>query len=146
MTKIELTDGSPVPPDCGHTEIDRATGMQKGYIVLSPEERAKGFVKPVRRSYTHDKCGTLTTMGLALCKTYARYPHFYTGTFCCGCGTHFPLDQFHWEDGEPMDPDLQDAWCAERDARVRREREEYRQRRIAELNAEITRLQAEGDA
>lgn len=146
MTKIELTDGSPVPPDRSHTEIDRATGMQKGYIVLSPEERAKGFVKPVRRSYTHDKCGTLTTMGLALCETYARDPRFYTGTFCCGCGTHFPLDQFHWEDGEPMDPDLQDAWCAERDARVTREREEYRKRRIAELNAEITRLQAEGDA
>lgn len=46
-----MTDGSPVKPD--HREIDPATGMQKGYIALCPEERAKGFVRPVRRSYKH---------------------------------------------------------------------------------------------
>lgn len=28
-------------------------GMQKSYLVLSDEERAKGFVRPVRRSYKH---------------------------------------------------------------------------------------------
>jgi hypothetical protein len=49
--KTTLTDGSPVTPD--HREIDPATGMQKGYVVLSEEERAKGFVRPVRRSYKH---------------------------------------------------------------------------------------------
>ena len=32
-----LTDGSPVTPD--HREIDPATGQQKGYVVLSAEER-----------------------------------------------------------------------------------------------------------
>ena len=26
-------------------------GMQRSYLVLSEEERAKGFVRPVRRSY-----------------------------------------------------------------------------------------------
>lgn len=46
-----LTDGSPVTPD--HSEIDPRTGMQKGYVVLSEEERAKGFVRPVRYSYVH---------------------------------------------------------------------------------------------
>lgn len=46
-----LTDGSPVTDD--HREINPATGMQKGYVVLSAEERAKGFVRPVRRSYKH---------------------------------------------------------------------------------------------
>ena len=46
-----LTDGSPVTDD--HREINPATGMQKGYVVLSAEERAKGFVRPVRRSYIH---------------------------------------------------------------------------------------------
>jgi hypothetical protein len=50
-----LTDGSPVTPD--HREINPATGQQKGYVVLSAEERAKGFVRPVRRTYTHEKCG-----------------------------------------------------------------------------------------
>jgi hypothetical protein len=46
-----LTDGSPVTPD--HREINPATGMQKGYVVLSESERAKGFVRPVRRTYVH---------------------------------------------------------------------------------------------
>jgi hypothetical protein len=49
--KTTLTDGSPVTED--HREINPATGMQKGYVVLSAEERAKGFVRPVRDSYTH---------------------------------------------------------------------------------------------
>jgi hypothetical protein len=66
-------------------------GMQKKYLVLSEEERAKGFVRPVYRSYRHLKCGGVTQMGLALCETYARDPKFYGGTFCAICGTHFPL-------------------------------------------------------
>jgi hypothetical protein len=51
MPKTTLIDGSEVTPD--HLEIDPNTGMQKGYVVLSEEERAKGFVRPVRRSYVH---------------------------------------------------------------------------------------------
>ena len=49
----------------------------------------------------------MTTMGLALAETYARDPHFYSGTMCVNCRTHFPLNEFKWEDGEPMDPALQ---------------------------------------
>lgn len=48
---VTLTDGSPVTSD--HREIDPRTGQQKGYVVLSAEERAKGFVRPVRSSYRH---------------------------------------------------------------------------------------------
>ena len=92
--KTTLTDGSPVTPD--HREINPMTGMQKGYVVLSEEERAKGFVRPIRRSYVHTKCGCLTTMGQALAETYARDPYFYSGTFCAGCKAHFPVG----EDGE----------------------------------------------
>jgi hypothetical protein len=94
MAKVTLTDGSPVTPD--HREIDPRTGMQKGYVVLSEEERAKGFVEPVRKSYKHLVCGTTTTMGLALAETSARDPSFYSGTYCAGCGTHFPVG----EDGD----------------------------------------------
>jgi hypothetical protein len=47
-----LTDGSPVPADDSHTQ-DRGDGQQKGYVVLSEAERAKGFVRPVRASYVH---------------------------------------------------------------------------------------------
>lgn len=88
-----LTDGSPVTED--HREI-MENGQQKGYVVLSEEERAKGFVRPVRTSYEHKTCKTVTTMGRSLAETYARDPGFYDGTFCCACRAHFPLDQFVW--------------------------------------------------
>lgn len=93
-TARTLVNGSPETPD--HREIDPRTGMQKAYVVLSAEERAKGFVRQVRRTYRHLTCGTETTMGLALAETYARDPEFYSGTFCVCCRAHFPLVQFVW--------------------------------------------------
>ncbi len=66
-------------------------GQQKKYLILSEEERAKGFVRPVYRQYIHKKCGGLTRMGLELCETYARNPKFYSGTFCAICGNYFNL-------------------------------------------------------
>lgn len=77
-------------------------GQQESYLVLSEEERAKGFVRPVRRTYVHDKCGVATTMGQALAETYARDPKFYGGTYCAGCRAHFPVGEageFVWDDG-----------------------------------------------
>ena len=79
-------------------------GQQEAYLILSDEEREKGFVRPLRKSYTHIKCGTITTMGNKIAETYARDPSFYGGTFCSGCGKHFNLlekgeRQFLWEDG-----------------------------------------------
>jgi hypothetical protein len=73
--------------------------------VLSADERAKGFVRPVRRTYVHEKCGVATTMAQALAETYARDPHFYSGTFCCGCRAHFPVGEtgeFVWDDGRKV--------------------------------------------
>lgn len=96
-----LTDGSPVTPD--HREIIEdgpRKGQQKDYVVLSDEERRRGFVRPVRQSYVHTKCGVKTTMGLAIAETYAANPYFYSGTFCCGCGAHFPVGkdgEFVWD-------------------------------------------------
>jgi len=49
--KTTLTDGSVVTDD--HRKI-KDNGQQKGYIILSEEERAKGFVRPVRTSYVHN--------------------------------------------------------------------------------------------
>ena len=94
--KTCLTDGSPITPD--HREL-KENGQQKGYVVLSTEERAKGFVRPVRQSYKHLGCGMITTMGQALAETYARDPHFYSGTFCATCREHFPVGvdgEFVW--------------------------------------------------
>jgi hypothetical protein len=113
--KTTLVDGSPVNPD--HLEINPKTGQQKAYVVLSAEERAKGFVRPVRRSYTHlgkvemlegadgsifsgqrrGGCGQTTRMSLPIAETYARDNKFYTHTFCIKCGTHLPVNEFVWE-------------------------------------------------
>jgi hypothetical protein len=93
--------------DPGLREVDPASGLQSKYLVLSEEERAKGFVRPVRQRYQHETCGTVTTMGLAIAETYARQPTFYGGTYCAGCRTHFPVGahgQFVWvENGQVTD-------------------------------------------
>jgi hypothetical protein len=70
------------------------------YLVLSEEERAKGFVRPVRRAYVHSVCGAVTTMGLALAETYARQPTFYGSTYCATCRMHRPVGpdgEFVWD-------------------------------------------------
>ena len=84
--------------DPGLSKIE-PDGMQEAYLVLSEEERAKGFVRPVRQSYVHETCGAVTTMGLSIAETYARDPHFYGGTFCATCRDHFPVGpdgEFVW--------------------------------------------------
>jgi hypothetical protein len=81
-------------PDYREIELD--TGMQKSYVVLTAEERAKGFVRPVRRTYKHKTCGATTTMAPAIAETYARDPKFYQVTFCATCRSHFAVDQFVW--------------------------------------------------
>jgi len=73
--------------------------MAEVYLVLSAEERAKGFVRPVRCSYRHETCGVVTTMSLPLAETYARQPGFYGATYCCGCRMHRPVGaagEFTW--------------------------------------------------
>jgi hypothetical protein len=80
-------------------------GMQDTYLVLSDEERAKGFCRPVRRTYTHTVCGVSTTMGVAIAETYARNPTFYGGTYCVRCQGHYPVGpegEFIWDDGSKV--------------------------------------------
>jgi hypothetical protein len=94
---VQLSNGAPVTGD--HRTIDPATGQQKGYVVLTEDERAKGFVRPFRDAYRHGRCGRITTMGRAIAETYARDPGFYTGTFCSTCRNHFPVGaagEFTW--------------------------------------------------
>ena len=101
---------------------DPETGQHKSYVVLCEEERAKGFVRPVRTTYIHvgpggheidptnpakhgrtgSGCGVATTMGRALAETYARDPGFYSSTFCAGCNKHLPVAEFVWEDGSVL--------------------------------------------
>lgn len=96
--KTTMTDGSEVYE--GHREINPNTGQQHGYVVLSAEEREKGYVRPVRDCYTHLVCGHSTTMAKPIAETYARQPDFYSGTFCGYCRGHFPVGEhgeFVWK-------------------------------------------------
>jgi len=84
-------------PRLGHG-TDTTPGPQNDvYLVLSEEERAKGFVRQVRNAYRHSKCGTVTRMGQALSETYARDPKFYSATYCCFCQLHLPVSEFTWD-------------------------------------------------
>ncbi len=148
-----MLTSDPSDPRLGHGVDPEPVPQHEVYLVLSEEERAKGFVRPLRRAYRHvgiagpqnalreltasehdrfdrfgyvryeeypegssalgrfwtqqdlDKigagCGSVSTMGLALCETYARQPHFYGATYCVSCSMHLPVDEFVWdEDGE----------------------------------------------
>jgi hypothetical protein len=118
----QLVSGEPVPEDGSHREL-KENGQQRDYVILSPAERAKGFVQPVRRSYIHTPCNGLTTMSQSIAETYARDPWFYSGTFCCNCGVHKPLEEFVWAGGGSMSPlkwtDEEFKRVAERKAELR---------------------------
>lgn len=120
--KMCTTNGKPV--DEVRRSQTNETGQHDGYIVLCPDERAKGFVRPYRDSYQHQGrlettddpkfgggerqirvggCGTVTTMGRALSETYARDPAFYGATFCVRCNRHLPVAEFVWSaDGQEV--------------------------------------------
>jgi hypothetical protein len=71
-------------------------GQNSCYLVLTEEERKKGFVRPYRDAYRHRVCGTITTMGKAIAETYSRNPSFYGATFCIKCNAHHPVGEFTW--------------------------------------------------
>ena len=128
-----------------------ASGQHQAYWILSTEERAKGFVRPVRTRYVHvgvrpqfptrqlnaeehdlhdgygekyvafeeypeselprtgrywtesklkSGCGVVTAMSETIAETYARDPKFYGSTFCMGCRTHIPVEEFVWDEGK----------------------------------------------
>ena len=87
----------PNDPRLGHGVDSEPVKQHDVYLVLSQEERQKGFIRPVRKSYIHTACGGLTTMGDALAETYARNPKFYGSTYCCYCQKHLPVDEFVWD-------------------------------------------------
>jgi len=44
-------------------------------------------------------CGVRTVIGRAIADTYRVAPRTYGATYCCGCGKHFPVEEFTWDDG-----------------------------------------------
>ncbi len=94
-----LVDGKQIYPEHSNIKAD-GSGMQNDYVVLAEEERAKGYVRPLRLSYRHLRCGAVTQMHREIAQTYARDPFFYSGTYCCSCLTHYPVGEngeFVWD-------------------------------------------------
>ncbi len=87
----------PKDPNIGKGIDESPVPQNKAYLVLSPEEIAKGFIRPVRTSYVHDKCGVLTRMNVTIAETYARDPKFYGATYCVGCQKHLDVSEFTWD-------------------------------------------------
>ena len=51
--KLDTTDGRSVDVVRAEQRSDPPTGQHRSYIILSDEERAKGFIRPYRDSYRH---------------------------------------------------------------------------------------------
>jgi hypothetical protein len=87
-------------PDLGYGSNEKPVPQNKKYLVLSEDEIAKGFIRPVRTTYVHLTCGKSTTMNRTIAETYARDPKFYGATYCVQCGMHRPVGEngeFVWE-------------------------------------------------
>lgn len=99
------TTSDPTDPRLTTGADDTPAQQAEAYLVLSDADRARGFVRPVRRSYIHQSCGTVTTMAQSIAETYARDPGFYGATYCVACKMHRPVGEhgeFTWEDGSKV--------------------------------------------
>jgi hypothetical protein len=102
-TQVTTTSGEPADLVRNRQVAQGTDGQYDSYIVLNEQERAKGFVRPLRRSYKHLKCGGFTGMKRELMETYARDPGFYQYTFCMQCNGHYPVTELVWElDGKKV--------------------------------------------
>jgi hypothetical protein len=104
MTRCTVRGATPDQPESASVPTDQklGDGQYADHWVLCEAERAKGFIRPMRDSYTHEKCGEVTTMPRACAETYARQPDYYGSTFCCRCQGYFPVGpqgEFMWNDG-----------------------------------------------
>jgi hypothetical protein len=100
----------PSDPRLSHGVDTEPVEQAEVYLVLSQEDRDKGFVRPYRDSYWHALCGKITVMGRSIAETYARDPHFYGATYCVYCRKHLPVGEkgeFYWVDS--TNPDNQSA-------------------------------------
>lgn len=87
----------PNDPRLGYGTDDEPGPQNEVYLVLSEQERSRGFVRPIRDSYTHSVCKQTTTMARPIAETYARNPTFYGATYCTTCRKHLPVSEFTWE-------------------------------------------------
>lgn len=63
---------------------------------MTDEERAKGYVRPLRFTYVHTTCGSETVMTKGSAELWAKQPGRQPETFCGRCHADFPAAQFVW--------------------------------------------------
>lgn len=78
------TDGQPPRPGFEHAAAPapaRSDGQHEAYWILSAEERAKGFVRPVRKTYRHigapGPTHPLRTLDADELKRYSKFGYLY---------------------------------------------------------------------
>ena len=64
-------------PNDPRLKVTEPSGMQEAYLVLTEEERAKGFVRPVRRKYVHVGCKPKHPLRDLTPEEKERYTKFY---------------------------------------------------------------------
>lgn len=81
------------------TADEQARYTEFGYVAFEPNLDEGSAV--VGRFWTAAQlaggCGTQTVIGRAIADTYRVSPRTYGATFCCGCGRHFPVEEFRWD-------------------------------------------------
>jgi hypothetical protein len=90
------------------TDEEKQRYLESGYVKF--EKHPESDAPTIGRYWLQKQldsigkgCGTLTTMRRALSETYAREPHFYGSTYCCGCNMHRPVGrdgEFVWDGTE----------------------------------------------
>lgn len=104
----DKTTASGLPPETPGAAAPKpigADGQHGDHWILRPEDLARGFVRPVRESYVHEKCKTRTKMPRKIAETYAAQPSFYGTTFCYACRIYAPVGkdgEFRWDDGSKV--------------------------------------------
>jgi len=68
------------------------------YETIPEDQRIVNIIRPYRDRYIHMNCGSMTRMSRDIAETYSTDPTFYSHTYCCYCGDHFPVAQFVWVD------------------------------------------------
>jgi hypothetical protein len=66
---------------------------------LTPEEKAAGFIRPMRTRVKHKFCGTTSILRTVDALDMARDPTSWSTCWCMVCGRRLPADQFEWFPG-----------------------------------------------
>ena len=97
VPRLDRLTTDPLDPRLTHGVDAGPAPQAPAYLVLSDEEIAAGYVRPVREMYLHRVCGAVTRMTPKIAQTYARDPKFYGATYCTRCRMHLPVAEFVWD-------------------------------------------------